>query len=446
MKISLACSLFVLLLLAPVVAQTPGPLVVIDLPTTGSLSGAAASLYTALRAEGFDVWWLGVHEPLQRGREAAAVLCTTGAPLQRELNLQLSDYVQKGGGLVYLAGSYADQLQENRDFLKPFDVNVEQIKRTGEVQLERHRISAGLEQERFDAVPLRLTSDTLDVLATQGNETVGLAGGVGSGRVVVLPAALGAASSTNRAPEADQIKLLVQSLRWAAEKGTVTGPDLGPGTPATAAPDEANLSPRIIVDIPEVEHWKAIGPLTESVLQPLTLPVEKLSYQKESSTLAQAAAARPSLIVLSGSRDFEDAEGAMLAEYVRSGGSLLVLGYGASNQIPKVTALNRLLGEFGIGFTYGRPAGKATLQQHPAAAGLSALGKAPAGSAVWAVAQWPLATVDNRALAAAQEVGRGRVVVFDAATLLPPTGKGATDESQSFRDLLSGCVRWLTGR
>ncbi|MEN6546909.1 MAG: hypothetical protein ABFE07_12805 [Armatimonadia bacterium] len=446
MKNSLVCSLCLLLLLAPLQAQKPGPLVVIDLPTMGSLSGTAASLYTALRAEGFDVWWLRVHEPEQRGREAAAVLCSTGATVQRELNVQLSDYVQKGGGLVYLAGGSSEQLQENQSFLKPFNVKVEQIKRVGEVQLARHRISAGLEQTRFGAVPLRFTSDSLDVLATQGDESVALAGGMGTGRTVFMPAALGAGSNTNRAPEADKIKLLVQSLKWVAEKGAVTGPDIGPGSPATTVPAEANLSPRIIVDVPDVEPWKAIGSRLQDALLPVTLPVVMVTYQKGTDTLAQAAAARPSLIVLSGSRDFEEAEGPMLVEYVRSGGSLLVLGYGATNQIAKVTALNRLLGEFGIGFTYGRPAGKATLQQHPATAGLTALGKTPAGSAVWAVAQWPLATVDSRAIAAAHEVGRGRIIVFDSATLLPPTGKGAIDESQSFRDLLSGCVRWLTGR
>ena len=138
----------------------------------------------------------------------------------------------------------------------------------------------------------------------------------------------------------------------------------------------------------------------------------------------------------------------MLAEYVSEGGALFVLAQGTVNAVPRVQFLNRLLAEFGLGISYGRPAGPALVYRHPVTAGVEGLKNVPAGNSVWAFGDSPLVSVSGYAVATALEFGKGHIIVLDGGTLLPqPNVKSAADDSSvGFRRILGGAVHWLTGR
>ncbi|MHB8997441.1 MAG: hypothetical protein ACYC63_19520 [Armatimonadota bacterium] len=445
----LLISLMLTLALSAAVAQTPRPLLAIELPMTAGLGATAAATYEALRQSGeYDLWWLKVFEPPHEGRSIAAIVANTGAPRIDEIK-DLAQYVSDGGGLVLVVPTATQWRRDNQRLLSALDVRVTDARaQAAELSLKRHAITENVPAlAPLRPVRLSLQSASLDTVATQGGEPIAVAGLVGKGRVVILMEPLVAVSADVTKPEPAKAQLLAQALRWAAQSfegtpgaGTVTGP----GTPATQTPN-ARLTDKALIDLPADPAWTEIVTVVQDRAQRLGLSPEPFTYKKGSLTLVQGLASRPALLVIGSHRDFEDSESALIYQHVRDGGGLLALGYGRANAIRQLAALNRVLGEFGIAMTWARPAGSAEIHDHPVTRGLTGLTQAPAGSAVWAFADWPLVTVSDAALATAHEVGNGRIVVLDAATLLRPADKSA-DTSPAIAELLSSAMRWLTGK
>ena len=429
------------------------PLVALDLPVTGGIGSTAAAVYEGLRASGqYDLWWVKVFEPSHAGRPVAAIAIDNSSPRTAEIK-NLADYVNGGGGLVLLAGTSSQWRKDNRALLSALDVQIADLKSpTAALALRHHAITGGLNANVLPAVKVGLQSNTLDAVLTQGDEPVAMAGSVGKGRVVVLMDPLVTATDPNTTPEPDRVRLLSQALQWAAQRmtsvegaGTVTGP----GASSDQRAPVSGLAAKIVADLPVEPSWQEVAAAVAQSAEAIGLPVEPLAYKQDSRDLRQALADRPALLIISSYRAFTDAESCAVAEYVGCGGSLLVLGYGQDKTVKPLVALNRLLAEFGISMTYGRPAGNTELCDHPATKGVVALGAAPAGSSVWAFGQWPLARVQGQALASAHELDRGRLIVMDAATLLAPKVKekpAAEDTSAGFKQLLQSEMRWLTGK
>ncbi|MGE5531749.1 MAG: hypothetical protein ACM3VW_06525, partial [Bacteroidota bacterium] len=362
----------------------------------------------------------------------------------------LAQYVSQGGGLVLIVPTATQARRDNQRVLSALDVQIVDARtQTAELSLKRHAITEEIQTVSL-LRPLRLSlqSASLDTIATQGGEPIAVAGVVGKGRLVVMFEPLIAVTGDATTPDPIKAQLLSQALRWTARgfegtpgAGTVTGP----GTPGTPSPN-ARLTDKALIDLPTADPaWKDITTMVQDRAQRLGLSPEPFTYAKGSMTLVQGLATRPALLVIGSHRDFDDSESAMIYQHVRDGGGLLALGYGRDGAIKQLAALNGVLGEFGIAMTWARPAGSVQVCDHPVTRGLTGLTTAPAGSAIWAFADWPLVTVSDAALATAHEVGTGRIVVIDAATLMRPTDKSA-DTSPAYAELLSSAMRWLTGK
>lgn len=433
--------------------QPARSLVAIDVPVTGGLGSTSAAVYESLRAGGqYDLWWVKVFEPPHTGRSIASIVINNSSPRTPEIK-DLASYVTNGGGLVLLAGASAQWRKDNRSLLSALDVQISDVKnQSGQITVKHQSVTEGLSNGTLHPIGAGLQSGVLDPIIEQGDQPVALAGIVGKGRVVVILAPLVTASDPQAVPEPERVRLLSQALQWTAQGlGAVEGAGtiLGPGTPSAQPRPPTDLAAKVVADLPTDEPWKEIVAAVQQGVEALGLPLEPVAYKKGTRDLRQAVADRPALLIISSYRDFDDAESAAVAEYVAGGGSLLALGYGRADSIQTLTAFNRLLGEFGVSITFGRPAGKAALCTHPAAQGLAPLAKAPAGCGIWAFGDWPLATVDDECLATAHEVDRGRLIVMDAATLMRPMDKGkpaVEDTSAGFRRLLEAEMRWLTGK
>lgn len=448
--------LSLLLLALPATAQETAtqapsgkPLLALDLPLDGGLGATAAATYEVLRAAGeHEVWWLKVFEPPHQGRTIAACAATGAALNTREVP-NLLEYVRGGGGLVLLVDTAPQWRRTNSGLLTGLDVQLAEAKGQGdEISVRNHPVTEGLGEVTVRPPGLALQSGSLDPLVTRGGEPLALAGVVGRGRVVVLLSALVAATDPNRAPEQFRVQLLARALKWAAvrfEGLAGAGSVSGPGTPLATAPVAATLARRAVSDLPADDRYKPIGAALGEALAAAALPAEPLNYRKDTATLAAALAGRPALLVVSSYREYDLAETAAAAEYVFGGGSLLVLPYAQDATVKQLANLNRLLGEFGIAVTYGRPAGEAQVREHPVTEGLSGFTRVPAGSAVWAYAQWPLVTVGEAAVASAHLVGNGRVIVLDGSLLVRPADSKAADSSTPAARLLQAAIRWLTG-
>lgn len=425
------------------------PLLLMELPTDGPVSPAVKAAYTALQPQ-YDIWWLKVHEPAQHERPPAALVVGTGSKLLKESKLDFGEFVRNGGGLVFVATMSRDERDANNEFLRRFEVRIGPIQGPGqEFRLLPHAVTGDITDLPARTTRGALVADTLEPIALLDSSPVAVAGTVGKGRVVVLAQPLVAMDDASRAPGSPQARLLAQAIAWAAGQGLAPpSGGIGAGQAATEPPAAADLTQKAVVDLPETELWQGVVGVLGRQLGAVGLPVEPLRYEKNTHTLAEVLLGRPALVVLGSYRDFDEAETAALADYVSFGGSLLALGFddGAKSPAKRVSALNRALGEFGISFTLGRPAGQGVLRRHPITEGMRQPGRVAAGGAVWAFAAWPLATVGEEVVASAHEFREGRIVVLDASTLLPPGPKEQPNSSEWFQGLLVNAVRWLTGK
>ncbi|MGE5532093.1 MAG: hypothetical protein ACM3VW_08270, partial [Bacteroidota bacterium] len=130
------------LALSVAVAQTPRPLLAIDLPMTGTLGATATATYEALRQSGeYDLWWLKIFEPPHQGRPIAAIVANTTAPRTDEIK-DLTQYVSQGGGLVLVVPTATQARRDNQRVLSALDVQIADARtQTAELSLKRHAIT-----------------------------------------------------------------------------------------------------------------------------------------------------------------------------------------------------------------------------------------------------------------------------------------------------------------
>jgi hypothetical protein len=418
------------------------PLLLLDLPEEGPLSATAKAAYAALHGT-YDISWPQAQAGPKRDGEPAATICISDSP--SAANRKLDEVVRRGRGLVIVVSER--RIGKSADFLKAFGVGLVPLpKAVQQVSLLPH--SATREVGNLAVSPMRygLTAEGLEPIATNDGATMALAGMIGSGRIVLLPEGMLTVADPSQAPNAPQTRLLTQAIIWTSFSGTVApGTGAGPGEAATGRPAAAGLAQKALVDIPDDPAWSVIAGLIRDELTKLGLPSEAVGYVKGQRSLVAPLQDCPALVVLASHRGFEDTETAAISGYVSAGGSLLVLGSGDKKDTDQVMALNRMLGEFGVGYVLGRPRGQVVLRPHPITQGLTAPGEIGPGGAVWAFAQWPLAMVGDAAVAGAVEFRQGRIVVCDASTLLPPAEK-QPGAPVFFTSLLVAALGWLTGK
>ena len=427
--------------LAPAVAASR-PWLMMDLPEDGPVSATAKAAYTVLHSS-YDISWPQAQAEPKRYVGPVATLCTSDSP--RAASGKLDEYVRQGGGLIVIVS--ARRVGKSSDFLKPLGAGLVPLaKAVQQVALLPHSVTRDV--GNFTASPMRygLSADSLEPIATSDGASLALAGMIGAGRIVIVPEELLTVADPSLAPNAPQTRLLTQAIVWVAFDGSVApGAGTGPGAADTGRPAAAVLAQQAVVDLPEAPAWSAIAALVRSQVDTLGLPVTTVAYVKGETSLAAPLQERPALAVVASYRDFDDPETAALAEYVSVGGSLLVLGSGDRTAVAQVMALNKMLGEFGVGYVLGRPKGPVVLKPHPITQGLTSPGEIGPGGSVWAFADWPLVMVGECAVVSAAEFGRGRVIVFDASTLLPPAEK-QPGAPEFFQSLLASALRWLTGK
>jgi hypothetical protein len=425
------------------------PLLLLDLPTEGPVSAAVKASHTALQAD-YDIWWLKVHEATERSRLPVAMVLGSGSQLLTEPSFKVLDFVRQGGGMVFVAAGAPEVRKATNDFLRSFGVRIALA--TGQkrnIEVLPHAVTRDVKGLPGGSWRIGLVADGFEPLVLLDGSPVAVAGMVGQGRAVVILQPLVTVANPARAPESAQAQLLTQAIAWAAgQGGAPPGTASGPGEADTRPPVAADLTQKALVDLPATPAWQGIASVISSQLQTAQLPVEELAYATGRRTLAETLPGHPALVVIGSHRLIEDAELPVLAEYVSGGGSLLALGYESPEKgaIQFLAALNKALGEFGVTFTEGRPAGQGVLKRHPITEGLSKPGRLGPGGAVWAYADWPLVTVSDAAVASAVEFRQGRIVVMDAAALLPPGPKQEANSYEWFRELLHGALGWLTGR
>lgn len=438
-------ALALVLLMAGAQAQTP-PLLLMDLPETGTMGAAVKASYTALQPD-YDIWWLKVHEPASREQTPRAVVLQSGGSLLKQAQMDLQNYLRSGGGVVYVAQTSSREVEEATGALQKLGVRLAGVKaERNPIKFLTHPVTDGVKALPAQSLPYAFMADHLEPIAMHGTRIVGMAGMVGSGRLVVLFSPLLAVSREERAADSPQAKLLTQAARWAAGNGSaLPGTGFGPGTALDIPPATREVAGSIIIDLSADAAWQDINAALLTQLKATGLPLQTLRYEAGKQTWATVLPGGPALAVLASHREFEPDEMAALSTYVSGGGSLLAVGHGDRKSVSLIAALNSVLGEFGISFTLGRPAGQGLLRPHPITEGLARPGQIAPGGAAWALADWPLVVVDDAAVAAAHEFRNGRIVVLDGAALLPETTKQPNSQAW-FGGLLRNAVRWLTGK
>ena len=456
-EVSVPILLGLLLALAVPAADAENELVALDLPNTGALGSVALTTVQMLLGDAYDVWWLGQREPSNGQRGVSAVACLAGSGMENAIGSSLADYVKAGGGLVLVISGAADQIEISRKYLTPFKIVIQPFTNTeSTVSFVHHPVTRAVYNLACPSLGVALAGENMTVLATEGGKAVMLAGDFGQGHLVVLPAEVLAGADPNKRPERARARLLAQAIKWAVGRAappraaaSVPPPQRASTKPVEVPPLPDDMSASALVDVfAQDAGWPELLATVSDATKQVGLTARSLPYKKDTFTLVQALARRPALVVIGSCREFSGEEGALLAEHVRNGGALLVLAQGAGDSVPRIMALNRLLGEFGITLTAGRPAGAVVLQPHPATAGVKGVISAPAGSSIWALGDWPLATVGGYAVVTAQEFGTGRIIVFDGAALLMPANakSEAEDTSRGFRALLVSALKWVVGR
>ncbi len=429
----------------------PQPLLWLDIPPASELARTVQAIMPVLQTM-YEVQWQDGRNSalLPSSRPIGAIVTGTESRLLLNERFRLDEYLEKGSGLVYIASARREDLETNNSMLQQLGVQAREIQpKKTPVQFSSHPITEGLNNLlALGGLRIALWSEELLPLARQNSHIVGLAGMSHKGRVVILCSPLVTSALPEINPQAPPARLLLRAIQWAAaSNGTDEALPRQGMSVQISPPFAARYKPVILVDMPESPAWANIREAVGRQLEALQMPVEPVQYQKGQRTLATALLPEPALLVIASFREYEPEEQAALTEYVRQGGSLLALGFMERNvkgAIQQIVWLNRALGEFGLTFTSGRPAGKGRLAPHPLTANMAAPGDIGPGGSVWAFGQQPLAFVGNWAIASTMEFGRGRIVVFDAATLLPPTPQ-QPNENVWAEQLLRQALRWLTG-
>jgi len=430
----------------------PQPLLWLDIPPASELARTVQAIKPVLQTM-YEVQWEDSHKSafLPSSRPIGALVTGTESSLLRNERFRLDEYLEKGNGLVYIASARREDLETNNSVLQQLGVQAREIQpKKTPVQFSSHPITEGLNNLlALGGLRIALWSEELFPLAKQNSYIVGLAGICHKGRIVILCSPLVTSAQPEINPQAPQARLLLQAIQWAAAPHRTNEALPRQGMPVTMSPPyAASYKPVILTDMPDSPAWAHIRDAVSRQLEALQMPVEPVQYQKGQRTLATALFPEPALLVIASFREYEPEEQAALTEYVRQGGSLLVLGYmdrSVKGAIQQIIWLNQALGEFGLTFTSGRPAGKGKLAPHPLTANMSAPGDIGPGGSVWAFGQQPLAFVGEWPLASAIEFGRGRIIVLDASTLLPATPQQPNDNVWA-EQLLRQALRWLTGR
>ncbi len=283
---------------------------------------------------------------------------SSGAPVVKEALQALGRFVRRGGGLVC---AYPDPDDALQPLLNALDVTVSDAG-DGPFSLAPHWITEGLSIALDDVPPVEidmLGGDALMELDDGG--VLAVAGTVGGGRLVVLPPQIVAEASRGGA---DARELLRRATLWAAAMEDI-------GMPEPAEP-VALSGEGVFLDGGRGQEWERsfeqLGDaLDDAGLRVRMAPEEMSEFHRRDLDEAD--------ILIAFMPAFEPRTSLELADWVNSGGALLVLGE-AGATVFELIAVNEFLREFG-GAISASPTTNVTVavRRHEATRGVSSVAR-----------------------------------------------------------------------
>jgi len=457
----LACAA-VLALAAPAGAQDDGPLVLLDLPTTGPQFSLGGWLTQALVGEAVTASW-----PEADGgpppEEPAAAMVTWSDPDRDGLGIkQLRAHVRNGRGLVYVVGAGEAQVQAARALLGPLDVNVQQADGgSGYASWEEHPLTEGA--EAIGAVTPGATVSGVggSPLAEVGGRAIAMAFDWGPlGRAVIVDESMVFDQLHQDSPRPAVREVLIGAVLWAARAGESSAAEETPPGPAPARlegpiwgnlPEPGPVGPPArmdaLLDVPEEgDGWPQIRDRLLRELERADLDVDEPRVEEGEPVITEERLARAGVLVVgSGRESVEFAEPLAVERFFGAGGRLLFIGHAQARSQRRMIGFNDLLTGVPIATTLNRPGGEVALVPHAITEGLALEEelRVPGGMQIWAPLTDTLVTVDGRPAAAAWQSGEGRIVVIDGELLRPRDDERRAPEVM--RVFLRHAIEWLVG-
>ena len=457
----LACA-GVLALAAASGAQDDGPLVLLDLPTTGPQFSLGGWLTQALVGEPVTASWPEADkEPLPE--EPAAAIVTWSDPGRDGLEMkQLRAHVRNGRGLVYVVGAGEANIQRARALLGPLDVNVAAADGgSGFASWAEHPLTAGAEAIGTVTPGATISGVGGSPLAQVNGQAIAMAFDWGPlGRAVILDQSMVFDQMHQDSPRPAAREVLIDAVLWAAQAEEGAAAVETPPGPAPARlegpvwrdlPEPGPVGPparmAALLDVPtEGDGWPEIRELLLRELERADLAVdESRTAEGEPAITAERLERAGVLVVGSGRESVEFTEPLAVERFFGAGGRLLFIGHAQARSQRRMIGFNDLLTGLPIATTLNRPGGEVALVPHAVTEGL-ALGeelRVPGGMQIWAPLTDPLVTVNGRPAAAAWQSVQGRIVVIDGELLRPRDDERRAPETM--RMLLRRALEWLVG-
>jgi len=348
----------------------------------------------------------------------------------------LTRYCEKGGGLVCAVPAEAEPVAA---LLEALGVSASATAGTGDaVQLAPHWVTDGLAPPALSEGAALLTMAGGTPLATLGEgQVVALTGEVGSGRVVLLPAAFLHGDGSR-----DGLELWRRAILWAAAMEDVGEPQAPPPVQLSGAAlfiDGGSGEPKLTFG----EFHKALG---EHGLTVSDFSGDLGAFGRpaigEAKLLIAVMPACGELVALD------------IAGWVRGGGVLMVLG-DAEADVPRLIAVNEFLRDYGTAMTLSPSRNlSVAVRRHPATEGITALSRPGEPLGVWCLQGVPLAEMGGTPVAMGRTFGQGRVIAMDAGfacdTVAPPADRKKPEppygiQLEENREFVLRCVAWLLG-
>jgi hypothetical protein len=364
-----------------------------------------------------------------------ALVTAERAPDRGESRL-LSRHVERGGGLVCAVPADPTALQP---LLEAFGVAAVPSVGGGEnLLLGAHWITDGLALSQLEGPVAALTLEGATALAQLSDgSAAGVAGERSAGRVVLLPEAC---LMGELGPDA--LELSRRAILWAAAMED---------TPAPKPPEPVQLAGRALFLPGATASGLGFEELRRAARE-RGLALD--DYGGESAAFSRAALGDAALLIAVMPAPSEVVS-LDLADWVRSGGGLLVLGDAAAD-VPTLVAVNGFLREFNGAMALS-PARNLSVavRRHPVTQGVEALSRPGEPLGVWCLQGTPLATMGATPVALARTFGEGRLIAMDAGFAAdfvePPTDRknpppASGIQLQQNREFVLRCLAWLLGQ
>ncbi|MGQ9732935.1 MAG: discoidin domain-containing protein [Candidatus Zipacnadales bacterium] len=356
-------------------------------------------------------------------------------PNQNDMRILLR-YCRQGGGLVC---ALLDDPTPLLPLLAAIGITTQLSSSTGTVHLVDHWITNGLSSSNLPSPPFTLTWEGSQSWAQRDDGTpIALAGNLEHGRLVILPEQM-----LTILPDRDRSELARRVVFWAAAMEDIT--------PAEPLQPVTLQGTAVFLPAPSASSHLHFDQMLSS------LTSRGLHIQRFTDPLHFSRGALTQATVLIAVMPAWDQLTTLdLAQWVRSGGGLLVLG-DANATVLDLIRVNEFLREFGTAMTLS-PARdlSVAIHRHPVTSAITTLSRPGAPLGVWCLQGTPLAEMGGTAVAIARTFGAGRLIAMDAGFAVDPVQSEATRNGkqpaltygihlEQNDEFIARCVAWLSG-